>query len=83
MNRQRLNDYVISGKEYSGSELIEMLKKYCADPQEPFDSLQEKTNALIEKYTNRVKENDTLSADERRVWLGNNEIMRDYYLELK
>jgi len=73
--------YNVSGKERSGSELIEMLKKHCANPQEAFDSLQEKTNALIEKYTNRVKENDTLSADERRAWLGNIEIMRDYYLQ--
>jgi len=73
--------YDVSGKERSGKELIELLKKHCANPQEAFDSLQEKTNALIEKYTNRVKENDTISADERRAWLGNIEIMRDYYLQ--
>ena len=73
--------YDVRGKERSGKELIELLKKHCANPQEAFDSLQEKTNALIEKYTNRVKENDTISADERRAWLGNIEIMRDYYLQ--
>ncbi len=73
--------YNISGKELNGAELIELLKKHCANPQEAFDDLQEKTNALIEKYTSRVKENNTLSADERRAWLGNIEIMRDYYLQ--
>jgi len=36
---------------------------------------------LIEKYISRVKENDTITADERRAWLGNIEIMRDYYLQ--
>ena len=73
--------YDTSEKERNGKELIELLKKHCANPQEAFDSLQEKTNALIEKYTNQVKENERLSTDERRAWLGNIEIMRDYYLQ--
>ncbi len=73
--------YDTSEKERSGKELVELLKKHCANPQEAFDSLQEKTNALIEKYTNQVKENERLSTDERRAWLGNIEIMRDYYLQ--
>ncbi len=73
--------YNVSGKEYSGRELVELLKKHCANPEEAFANLQEKTNALIEKYVSRVKENDTISADERRAWLGNIDIMRDYYLQ--
>ena len=73
--------YDTSEKERSGKELVELLKKHCANPQEAFDSLQEKTNALIEKYTNQVKNNERLSTDERRAWLGNIEIMRDYYLQ--
>jgi len=73
--------YDEEGKERSGSELVELLKKHCANPEEAFANLQEKTNALIEKYTDRVKGNDTISADERRAWLGNIEIMRDYYLQ--
>ncbi len=73
--------YDITGKEYKGNELIELLKKHCTNPEEAFANMQEKTNAMIEKYTNRVKENDTISADERRAWLGNIKIMRDYYLQ--
>jgi hypothetical protein len=73
--------YNISGKELNGTELVEMLKKHCTNPEEAFDSVQEKTNALIEKYTNHVKNNDKLLADERRAWLGNIEIMRNYYLQ--
>jgi len=73
--------YNVEGKERSGSELVEMLKKHCANPEEAFANLQEKTNVLIEKYTKRVEENDNLSTDERRAWLGNIKIMRDYYLQ--
>ncbi len=73
--------YNISGKEHSGRELVELLQKHCAEPEKAFENIQEKTNALIEKYTKKVKENDRLSPDERRAWLGNIEIMRDYYLQ--
>ena len=73
--------YNVKGKEYSGSELIELLKKHCANPEEAFENLQEKTNELIEKYTKQVEKNDKLSADGRRAWLGNIKIMTDYYLQ--
>jgi hypothetical protein len=73
--------YNISGKEHNGRELVELLQKHCAEPEKAFENIQEKTNALIEKYTKKVKENDRLSPDERRAWLGNIEIMRDYYLQ--
>jgi len=71
----------VSGKEYSGRELFELLKKHCSDLEDVFDSREEKTNALIEDYIEKVKENDKISADERRAWLGNIDIMRDYYLQ--
>jgi len=73
--------YDVEGKERSGNELIELLKKHCAKPEEAFANLQEKTNALIEKYTDRVQENDSIRGDEQRAWLGNIEIMRDYYMQ--
>jgi hypothetical protein len=78
---KKLYLYNISGKEHSGRELVELLQKHCTDPEKAFEGIQEKTNALIEKYTRKVKENDRLSPDERRAWLGNIEIMRDYYLQ--
>ena len=73
--------YNVVRKEYSSSELLELLKKHCTDLDDVFASREEKTNELIEKYISRVKENDTVSTDERRAWLGNIEIMRDYYLQ--
>jgi len=47
--------YNISGKEHSGRELVELLQKHCAEPEKAFENIQEKTNALIEKYTKRSK----------------------------
>ena len=73
--------YEVEGKERSGSELIKLLKKHCANPQEAFDNLQEKTDAMIKKYTKQVEENDRLTTDGRRAWLGNIRIMTDYYLQ--
>ena len=73
--------YNVSGKELNGSELVDMLKKHCANPQEAFDQVQEKTEALIEKYRKSIEENNRLIPDERKAWLGNIEIMRDYYLQ--
>lgn len=73
--------YNISGKEYGGRQLVDLLKKYCTDMDAVFATREEKTNELIEKYTSRVKENSRITADDRRAWLGNIAIMRDYYLQ--
>jgi hypothetical protein len=37
---KKLYLYNVSGKELSGAELVEMLKKHCANPQEAFDSVR-------------------------------------------
>jgi hypothetical protein len=66
---------------YRGNEMVELLKKYCQDFEAIFESREEKTKALIDKYTLRVKNNANINEDERCAWLGNIEIMRDYYLQ--
>ena len=73
--------YKTEGKEYSGSELVEMLKKYCTNIDEVFAKREEKSNALVEDLISRVNENTMLSDDERRAWLNNIDLMRDYYLQ--
>lgn len=73
--------YNLSAKEYNGRQLVDLLKKYCADADEIFASREEETTEFIEKYTLDVKKNNRLTADERRAWLGNIKIMRDYYLQ--
>jgi len=68
------------GKDYSSRELTDLLKKHCENLDDIFATREEKTNELIKKYTKSVEENPNLSADERKAWLGNIAIMRDYYL---
>jgi len=68
-------------KIYTGSGLMDLLKKYCKDLDSIFGKREEKTKALIDKYTLRVKNNANITEDERRAWLGNINVMRDYYLQ--
>jgi len=73
--------YDVKKKEYSSRKLTELLTKYCGDLDAIFNTREETTNALIKKYINRVKKNEKLGKDERKAWLGNIKIMRDYYLQ--
>jgi hypothetical protein len=68
-------------KIYKSNELMDFVKKYCKNMDLIFGSREEKTKALVDKYTLRVKNNATITEDERRAWLGNIDIMRDYYLQ--
>jgi len=68
-------------KIYKPDELLELLKKYCSNVDEIFENREERTNELIDKYRLRVQNNPTITEDERRAWLGNVDIMRDYYLQ--
>ena len=68
-------------KVYKPDEMLELLKKYCDNIEEVFEGREEETNALIDKYRLRVQNNANITEDERRAWLGNIDIMRDYYLQ--
>jgi hypothetical protein len=71
----------MEAKIYKSSELMDLVKKYCKDLDAIFGTRDEKTKALVDKYTLRVKNNANITEDERRAWLGNINIMRDYYLQ--
>ena len=71
----------VKKKDYSSRKLTELLTKHCGNLDPIFNSREEKTKALIKKYTDKVKKNDRLSKDERHAWLGNIKVMRDYYLQ--
>jgi len=70
-----------SGKEYNGRQLADLLKEYCSNAEEMFDAQEEETTKIIKEYTQKVEENPRLTVDERKAWLGNIAIMRDYYLQ--
>jgi len=73
--------YDVKNKEYSSRKLTELLTKHCGDLDSIFNSREEKTKEMIKKYTKKVKKNEKISKDERRAWLGNIEVMHDYYLQ--
>lgn len=73
--------YNLSGQGYSDEDLMEMLKKYCPDIDARLATCEEKTNALIERLVTRVLENRVISEDERKAWLNNIKLMKDYYLQ--
>lgn len=73
--------YHPDAKEYSSSELMALVQKYCPDMETITNEREEKTTAMINDYVKKVKKNDRLNVDERKAWLGNIEIMRDYYLQ--
>ena len=81
VENKKLYLHNFSGKEYNGRQLVELLKKYCTDTDEIFASREKETTEIIAKYTRDIEKNDKLTADERRAWLGNVAIMRDYYLQ--
>ena len=81
VENKKLYLHNFSGKEYNGRQLVELLKKYCTDADEIFASREKETTEIIAKYTRDIEKNDKLTADERRAWLGNVAIMRDYYLQ--
>jgi len=76
-----LHLYHVDPKEYNSSELLDALKKHCKNIEVIFETREEKTNVLVDTYRKKVKENERLSSDERVAWLGNIDIMRDYYLQ--
>jgi hypothetical protein len=71
----------IEEKEYNAAKLIDFLEKHCRNVDIIFDEGQEHTNAIIDEYRTKVEANSNLSTDEKRAWLGNIDIMRDYYLQ--
>jgi len=76
-----LHLYQVEHKEYKSHELLDALKNHCHDMDKIFDKREEKTNKLIDSYRTKVKENERLSSDEHTAWLGNIDIMKDYYLQ--
>jgi len=68
-------------RAYSGNEMLEKVKEYCGDIDGLVKQTEEETRNLIEEYESKIQSNASLSADERRAWLGNVASMREYYLQ--
>lgn len=73
--------YSSKSKEYTASELLELLKRFCNDIDDVFDTCKDKSNELVQGLIDRVEANDSLTSDERKAWLKNIDMMTDYYLQ--
>jgi hypothetical protein len=71
----------ISGKEYSGTELVDLLEKYCTNLDDQVAQSEKKAESLVEDLIKRVHENKLLSEDGRMAWLNNIALMKDYYYQ--
>lgn len=68
-------------KEFDAGELLSLLKEFCKNIDDIFHIREEKSNEFIVSLIHRVEENNSLNDDEKKAWLKNIEIMRDYYLQ--
>ena len=78
---KEVNLHEVRSKEYNSRELVELVSKYCDNVDAIFDEGQAGTDALISEYRRKVAENPNLTYDEKQAWLGNIDIMHDYYLQ--
>jgi len=80
-DEKQVNLHEIRNREYNSKEFVTLVERYCEDIDTVFDGGQADTEALIAQYRKKVEANPNLSFDERRAWLGNIDIMHDYYLQ--
>jgi len=73
--------YNAQDKEISSQELTELLKKHVKNIDEIEREHELKADAYVANLIARVHDNDSLSADEKLAWLGNIELMREYFLQ--
>ena len=78
---KKVNLHEVRSKEYNSQELVDLVGKYCDNVNAIFDEGQAGTDTLISEYRKKVTENPNLTHDEKQAWLGNIDIMHDYYLQ--
>ncbi len=71
----------VSGREYSGLELMELLRKYSSDLDTDIKTSASKAEVLVNDLIQRVHENTMINEDGRRAWLNNIELMKEYYYQ--
>ncbi len=73
--------YKSQHKDLKPEELLENLKKYIKNLDKVYEARVEKAKVLVDGLKERVDENNSITADEKRAWLKNIDIMTDYYLQ--
>jgi len=66
---------------YNDRKLLEKIKVLCNDIEEKIGGREQEAEKLIDEFLSAVQKRENLSSDEKRAWLGNIEIMKEYYLQ--
>ena len=73
--------YMAKGKEFSATDILNLLKKFCKNINKVFSEREDKANVYVQDLRNRVEENESLTNDERTAWLNNINMMKDYFVQ--
>lgn len=73
--------YRTQNDEYDADELLRLLKKFCKNIEKVFDEQEDKSKEFIASMMQRVNENDSLSYDDKKAWVTNMKMMREYYFQ--
>jgi len=73
--------YMAKGKEFSSTNILNLLKKFCKDINNVFNEREDKANKYVQDLIDRVEENKSLTNDEKTAWLNNIKMMTDYFLQ--
>ncbi len=71
----------LNGLTFGEKELIQLVQKHCNNNiDEIIQKRETKTQQLIEELKEKVN-NSSLDEDDKTAWLGNIEVMKNYYLQ--
>ena len=70
-----------NGIDFSHGELGILIKKHCQNIDTLIDEKDQKSEKALLKLTHNIHQNTHLTTDEKEAWLGNIEIMHDYYIQ--
>ena len=73
--------YNAKDKTANSDELLEQLKKYVKNIDELIVKRDKKATMLVEDLIQRVESNDSLTLDEKTAWLGNIDMMKEYFYQ--
>ncbi len=73
--------YQTPSRHLSDAELKKILTKHIKDIDALIDQQEQKAHAYVTELIERVHENESLNADERRAWLENIKLMQDYFYQ--
>ena len=69
------------GAIFNEEEMLDVVKKHCKDIEKIIKKKDERLEELLKELKQRVEENETLKPDDKEAWLGNIDIMYDYYVQ--